>query len=118
MAPRVSWHKGKYAYSSYAGTHEGLVYQLAGGEWQGEVLDAARNGFVLHRETFPTLTSAKEGIGARLEGQEGRGRRRHGAGPNTFKARWREVRRLAEAGHPLKHPRAFVFGTERPRRSG
>jgi hypothetical protein len=31
-------------------------------------------------------------------------------------SRWAEVHRAEEAGHPIKHPRAFVFGTEPPRR--
>ena len=30
----ASWHKGKYAYSAAHGHLEGLIYQLAGGDWQ------------------------------------------------------------------------------------
>src|SRR5580700_6238637 len=48
----VSWHKGKYAYSAYHATREGLIYQLAGGRFQGEVLDAKRNGFVIFRADY------------------------------------------------------------------
>ncbi len=111
----ISWHKGKYAWSAYGGSHEGLIYQLAGGQWQGEVLDAARNGFVVHREEYPDLAAAKRAIGMRLEGRfAGQARSRRAGG--SIKERWREVRRLEESGHALKHPRAFVFGLDRRKR--
>lgn len=109
----VSWHKGKYAYSAYHATHEGLIYQLAGGRYQGEVLDAARNGFVLFRDDYADLPAAKRDIGERLESG---GLSRTRATSGSVKARWKEVRRLEASGHPLKHPRAFVFGLDRRKR--
>ena len=45
---------------------------------------------------------------------EQRTRPNHGVG--SIKERWREVRRLEASGHPLKHPRAFVFGSARRKR--
>lgn len=114
----TSWHKGKYAYSAYGATREGLIYEVAGG-WRGEVLDPARNGFVLHSDVYRDLAAAKKDIGARLEIDRriaaGHGRTR-GSGSGSIKARWAEVRRLEASGHALKHPRAFVFGLERRKR--
>lgn len=46
----------------------------------------------------------------------GSSRRRHGAGPTGIKARWAEVKAAEAAGHPMKHPRAFVFGASTPKR--
>lgn len=106
----ASWHKGKFAWSAYGRTTEGLIYQLAGGRWQGEVLDASRNGFVLHRDEYPDLAAAKRDIGARLDGSP---RSRAQPAGGSVKARWAEVRRLEAAGKPLQHPRAYVFGLDR-----
>jgi hypothetical protein len=42
--------------------------------------------------------------------------RTRGTAGESIKTRWAEVRRLEKEGHPMKHPRAFVFGTGRPRK--